>query len=281
MDRFVRSWMILALASLACGLVGPPQPASSSQPSPTQPATTVQAPAASPSSALTEAAGPAEAIWIQTPGNGSRLVGQVHIEGEAEPTFEQTLVVQVVALDQEPFLVLVQQAVIIGADAGVRGAFVADLAFDLGAASDRPGAVNVFSTSPRDGGITHLASNQVTLTGGGSEAILEGESGGERITIHAPASAERVTGGTVHVEGETWASFEQTLLVEVIDVTGAIVGSSSAIIQGPDMGLPGPFAVDVAYSLTAGGPGRIVVRDVSAAFGQTLHQSTVDVDLGP
>ena len=281
MDRFVRGWMILALAALACGLGAPPQPARPSQPLPTQPASTEEPPGASPSSAPTDPSGPAEVIWIQTPGNGSRLVGQVHIQGEAEPTFEQTLVVQVVALDQEPFLVLAQQAVIISADAGVRGAFVVDLAFDLGAASDRPGAVNVFSTSPRDGGITHLASNQVTLAASGSEAILEGESGGERITIHAPASADRVSGGLVHVEGEAWASFEQTLLVEVIDMTGAIVGSSSAIIQGPDMGLPGSFAVDVAYSLTAGGPGRIVVRDVSAAFGQTLHQSTVDVDLGP
>ena len=281
MDRFVRSWMILALAALACGLGAPPQPATPSQPSPTQGASTEQAPAASPSSAPTEAAGPAEAIWIQTPGNGSRLVGQVHIQGEAEPTFEQTLVVQLVALDQEPFLVLAQQAVIIGADAGMRGAFVADLAFDSGAASDRPGAVNVFSTSPRDGGITHLASIQVTLAGGGSEAILAGERGQERIAIHAPASADRVTGGTVHLEGAAWASFEQTLLVEVIDVTGTVVGSSSAIVQAPDMGMPGLFAVDVAYSLTAGGPGRIVVRDVSAAFGQTLHQSTVDVDLGP
>ena len=281
MDRFVRGWMILALAALACGLGVPPHPGPPLQPSPTQPASTEQAPAASPSSTPTDAAGPAEAIWIQTPGNGSRLVGQVHIQGEADPTFEQTLVVQVVALDQEPFPVLAQEAVIIGADVGQRGAFVADLAVNPGTASDRPGAVNVFSTSARDGGITHLASIQVTLAGGGSEAILAGESGQERIAIEAPASADRVTGGMVHVEGEAWASFEQTLLVEVIDMTGAVVGSSVVIVQAPDMGLPGPFAVDVAYSLTAAGPGRIVVRDVSAAFGQTLHQSTVDVDLGP
>jgi len=281
MDRFVRGWMILGLAALACGLGVPPQPATPSQPSPIQPTSTEEGTAASPSSTATDAAGPAEAIWIQTPGNGSRLVGQVHIQGEADPTFEQTLVVQVLALDQEPFPVLAQQAVIIGADAGQRGAFVADLTFDAGAASDRAGAVNVFSTSPRDGGITHLASIQVTLAGGGSEAILAGESGQERIAIEAPASADRVTGGMVHVEGEAWASFEQTLLVEVIDMTGAVVGSSVVIVQAPDMGLPGPFGVDVAYILTAAGPGRIVVRDVSAAFGQTLHQSTVDVDLGP
>lgn len=281
MDRFVRAWMILAMAALACGLGAPTQPTTPTLPSPTQPAPTEEAPAASPSSAPTDGAGPVEAIWIQTPGSGSRLVGQVHIQGEAEPTFEQTLVVQVVALDQEPFPVLAQDTVIIGADVGLRGAFVADLTFDPGAVSDRPGAVNVFSTSPRDGGITHLASIQVTLAGAGSETILADESRQERIAIHAPASADSVAGGIVHVEGVAWASFEQTLLVEVIDMTGAVVGSSVVIVQAPDMGLSGPFAIDVAYSLATAGPGRVVVRDVSAAFGQTLHQSTVDVNLGP
>src|SRR3990172_2811991 len=114
MNRFVRAWMILALAARAGGLGAPIQPTTPTQPSPTQPAPT-------------EVAGPAEAIWIQTPGNGSRLVGQVHVQGEAEPTLEQTLVVQVVALDEEPFQVLAQETVIIGADVGLRGAFAAEI----------------------------------------------------------------------------------------------------------------------------------------------------------
>ena len=44
------------------------------------------------------AALPEEAILILAPGSGSRLVGQVHVEGIADSTFEQTLIVQIVLL---------------------------------------------------------------------------------------------------------------------------------------------------------------------------------------
>ena len=227
-----------------------------------------------------ETSSPAEAIWIRTPGNGSRLVGAVHIEGEADPTFEQTLVVQLVALDEEPFRVLAQQAVTIAADVGQRGPFQADLTFDVGSA-EHPGAVNVFTTSARDGGITHLASVLVTLAATGSETVREGEAPQERIALSAPAPGAAVSGGVAHVEGYGWASFEQTLLVEIVDVSGAVVGSSPVIVQAPDLGFPGPFVVDVPYGPLAAGPGRVIVRDVSPAFGQTIHQATVDVDLSP
>jgi len=266
----------LVLATLACG-----PGAAVPTPAPSITAAASDTPAPTPSVAASEEVSPAEAVWIRTPGNGSRLVGAVHIEGEADPTFEQTLVVQLVALDEEPFPVLAQQAMTIGADVGQRGPFEADLTFDTGPAAERPGAVNVFATSARDGGITHLASVQVTLAGSGSELLRDGEAAQERIAISSPAPGAAWSGGVAHVEGYGWASFEQTLLVEIVDVSGAVVGSTSVIVQAPDLGFPGPFAVDVPYGPLTAGPGRVIVRDVSPAFGQTIHQATVDVDLSP
>ncbi|OGT27894.1 MAG: hypothetical protein A2Z17_06985 [Gammaproteobacteria bacterium RBG_16_66_13] len=262
----------LALAMLACGLLGP---VPSAEP-------TASPPTSFPPT-LTASLVPAhpETILVWTPANGSRLVGAVHVEGEAEPTFEQTLVVQVVALDQEPFEVLGQQPVIIDADAGRRGAFKADLAFDLAGAAERPGAVNVFSVSPRDGGVTHLTSVQVTLAASGAEAVLANNSVDERIAIFAPAAGDALAGGVAHVEGFALASFEQTLLVEILDVDGLVIGSMPVLVQAPDMGIPGPFAVDVPYTLATPGPGRIVVRDISPAFGQDVHLGSIDVDLEP
>jgi hypothetical protein len=77
------------------------------------------------------------------------------------------------------------------------------------------------------------------------------------------------------------ASFEQTLLIEVVDAYGAVIGLQPVLVQAPDFGLPGPFAVDVAYTLTAAGPGRVVVRDISPAHGGDIHRSSVEVDLAP
>jgi len=189
------------------------------------------------------------------------------------------LVVQVVRLDDESFTVLAQQTVTIGAEAGQRGPFTADLDFIVDPGAERPGAINVYATSPRDGGVTHLASVQVTLAGSGAEIVRDGESHEERIAVSAPAAGATLSGGSAHVQGFGWASFEQTLLVEIVDVTGVVIGSAPVIVQGPDVGWPGPFAVDVPYSLSAAGPGRVIVRDISPAFGQTLHETTVDVDL--
>jgi hypothetical protein len=265
---------ILVLAALACGQAG-------AQPTivPSSSPIALETPTSAPPPAATEASRPPEAVWVNTPGNGSRLVGQVHIEGQADPTFEQALVVQVVALDDEPFTVLAQQTVMIGADAGQRGPFTADLDFAVDPSAERPGAINVYATSPRHGGVTHLASVQVTLAGSGDEILREGESPEERIAVSAPASGATLSGGSAHVEGFGWASFEQTLLVEIVDVNGVVIGSAPVIVQGPDVGQPGPFAVDVPYSLSAAGPGRVIVRDISPAFGQTLHEATVDVVL--
>lgn len=272
----------LALAGLACGSIRPTP--SAEPPTGTPPEPTTLTSATAPASSTPPAApAPQEAILIRTPGNGSRLVGAVHVEGEADPTFEQHLAVQVVALDEEPFPVLAQQSVIIGAEAGQRGPFSVDLVFDMGgfASDERPGAIQVISISPRDGGITHLASAQVTLAISGEISITRGDILDERIAIFSPVPAAVVSGGVVHVEGFALASFEQTLLVEVLDADGNAIGSAPVTVEAPDLGFPGPFAVDVAYVLAAAGPGRVVVRDISPAFGQDIHRASVDVRLEP
>ncbi|MBF8257506.1 MAG: hypothetical protein HW375_2413 [Anaerolineales bacterium] len=246
---------------------------------------------------------PEEAILILAPGNGSRLVGQVHVEGIADSTFEQTLVIQVVLFPAEGQdgagdggQVLAQQPVMIQAELGQRGPFAADVPFDLTEASDQPGEVRVYAASPRDGGITHLASAQVTLAASGESDLRAEETHAERIVITAPSPAGVVAGGTAHVEGVALASFEQNLVVELYDVEGVLIGSAPTTIAprpsiessaegrgvaAVDMGVPGPFAVDVAYTLAAAGPGRIVVLDPSPAFGQTLHLASVEVQIEP
>jgi hypothetical protein len=127
-----------------------------------------------------------------------------------------------------------------------------------------------------------LASSQVSLGADGEAVILSAEAHPERITITSPGPANVIQGGVAHIEGIALASFEQTLIIEIHDTAGVLIGSAPITVRAPDLGLPGPFAADVPYAAAAAaGPGRISVRDQSPAFGQTIHLASVEIRIEP
>jgi hypothetical protein len=77
------------------------------------------------------------------------------------------------------------------------------------------------------------------------------------------------------------ASFEGTLVVKIFDVEGNLVGMQSLITDAPEMGMPGPFSIDVPYTITSEGPGRISVIDPLPAFDGVGHISSVEIILKP
>jgi hypothetical protein len=244
------------------------------EPPPTvQPTDTAQPTA--PASEFPEQVGD-ESILILTPGPGSRVVSPIHVSGIADPTFEQTLGVKLV-LDDGTQVAL--GPTYINADVGERGPFEVDVPFKVD--QERQGFIQVFATSARDGRITHLASVGVTLLPSGSEDIKTATPHPELISIFQPENNATVSGGIAHVEGFALASFEQTLLVQIQDDSGDVVGSESVIVQAPDLGQPGPFRVDVPYNVDSAGPGRIAVIDVSPAFGGDTHLASVEITLEP
>jgi hypothetical protein len=200
----------------------------------------------------------------------------VLVAGLADPTFEQNLGVQLV-LDDGTVLAL--GPAMIQADLGQRGPFEVLVPFTV--SGERQAFIQVFETSARDGGITHLSSVGVTLLETGEAEIREANLHPERIAIFRPALSDRVSGGLARVEGFALASFEQNLLVEVLDADGNIVGSQSVLVQSPEMGVPGPFTIDVPYQVSAAGPGRVVVRDPSPAFEGDVHVASVEIELAP
>lgn len=253
-------------------------------PTPTPEATAAEATlAASPTPPAPEASPtpeapplPEEAILILEPGPGSRLVSPVRVSGIANPAFEQTLGVAIV-LDDGTQLALGPAS--IEAEPGQRGSFTVDAPFEV--EGERQAFIQVFDISPRDGGILHLASVGVTLLEEGEASVTPVEPHPERIALFEPQAGATVSGGTAQVEGFALASFEQTLLVEVQDASGNVIGAQSALVEAPDLGIPGPFRAEVPYELDSAGPGRIVVRDLSAAFGGDVHVSSVEVELEP
>jgi hypothetical protein len=198
------------------------------------------------------------------------------VAGIADPTFEQTLVVRIVLDEGTEFAI---QPVTIAADIGQRGTFEGDVSFAV--SGERNVLIQVYDQSARDGGIIHLASVGVILIPEGSQEIMLGAYQPEAIIIDQPTPGEVISGGVVHVEGFGLASFEQTLIVEVRDVEGNVVGSMPIIVNAPDWGIPGPFSADVPYVVAAEGPGRILVIDPLPVFDGLGHISSVEITLAP
>ena len=283
---------VIAILLSGCNFAAPPPPEATLPPTSAPPTAALTAtpeptftpesptPASEASAEATAAqvgGGPVEeAILIFEPGPSSFLTNPVHVEGLADPTFEQTLVVRIVLADGTE---VVSQPTTIAADVGQRGPFEADLFFNV------PGGGNafiqVFSQSPRDGGITHLASVGVTLGSGGVAMVVPGQRHPEDIIIAQPQTTQAISGGMLHVEGVAVASFEQTLVIELLDADGNVVASQPVIVSAPDLGQPGPYAADIPYSVTTSGPGRVIVRDISPAFGGDVHLSSVELNLNP
>ena len=219
---------------------------------------------------------PEEAIVILEPGPVSRVTSPIRVSGIADPAFEQTLVVRVVLDDGMEVAV---QPVMIQAELGQRGPFSTEVPFTI--SGERNAFIQVFQQSARDGGTLHLASVPVLLTPFGPAEIAVQALAPERIAIVQPQAGAVLSGGTARVEGIGVGGFEQTLLAEVLDAEGNRIGAQAVTLQGVEFGVPGPFAAEVPYTLAAAGPGRIIVRDISPAFGGDVHLSSVEVQLQP
>jgi hypothetical protein len=217
-----------------------------------------------------------EAIAILQPGPGSRVVSPLRVSGMANPTFEQSLVVTILLADGETISTGSTQ---IGADIGQRGPYSLDLPFTV--EQEQQGFVQVFATSAKDGGVTHLASVGVSLAPDGAANILLAAEQPEQIVINQPRNGDTISGGLVRVEGFGLASFEQTLVIDVLDEEGQPLATIPVMVAAPDLGQPGPFSAELRYSIAAETSARVQVRDVSPAHGGNSHLTSVEVRLEP
>ncbi len=266
--------LIMGCVTAGCNApaVGGTASASATAPGTASPAATAPLPPTE-----TPAVGPEETIMILEPGPGSRAVSPLHVAGWSDPTFEQALSVRLLSFDGGELVAQVPVQIL--ADVGQRGPFSVDIPFVV--SEERNALLQVLSYSPRDGGVTHLSSVGVTLLPGGAASLVPRPAYPEQIDILQPGPGSIVSGGVVHVEGIGIASFEGTLVVELYDADGSLLASEPLIVDAPDMGLPGTFSINLAYSLASAGPGRVVVVDPSPVFDGVNHLSSVDVQLQP
>lgn len=213
-----------------------------------------------------------EKILIQEPGPGWRLTSPIHVSGMADPTFEQNLVVRLLTAEGSELALV---PVTIAADNGQRGPFSVDIPFSV--SGEQQAFLQVYAASARDGGVTHLSSVGIRIADSGPEERPAFTPLNERIVIDQPAFNAAVSGGFVHIQGVALASFEATLVVELLDESGNIIGSEPVLVQAPDIGQPGFFEANISYPGGTTGPGRIVIHDISPAFGGDVHLASIEI----
>lgn len=283
-NYFILLLMATLIALVGCQVQAPLPPT----PTPTQPAPTVpvveptptpqQEPQITPETE--EPMLPYESIMILSPGSGSRVTNPIRLRGEADPTFEQNLVIRVLADDGT---LLLETFTNIQADMGQRGPFEAEINLEL--EEERNVFIQVFAVDARDGAVEDLSSVGVMFSPVGPEEIVVRTPQAEQIVIITPRPGDTLSGGVIVVEGFGWASFEQTLVVELYalqdDTNNILLAQVPVMVQSLEWGVPGPFQAELTYTLAEPGPGRVVVRDISPAHGDNSHLSSIVVQLEP
>ena len=275
--KLLNMGIILYIAA-ACSQNGAPAPTETSAPEPTSiPPTTV------PIESL-----PLELIQIQAPGPSSEITSPVLVEGISGPTFEQTLLVTITDVSGS---VIAMWATTIGADVGQAGPFSVSVLFSVD--SDQPGRISVYDVSARDGGVVHLASVPVTLLASGAPNITAPPSSEETIFINSPSFLEEISGGELTITGYSEYFFEANLSVTICGswsggrrhpICGTVdnvIAEGYAMIQSPDIGIPGPFSGKIAYDVLPGTRARVVVFAPSMMDGGIEHLSSVEIVLNP
>lgn len=268
----------------------PVPPTATNPPEPTTEPTTE--PTIEPTEEPTTEPGPlraTEAIHISSFGSSSRLVSPFTVEGNALPTFEQGLGMRLVNLEGVEMAVAY---VTIQSPAGSSGPFTAVLPFTITQAEESA-RLMVFSTSPKDGGLTHVTSLMITLLAGGSPQLTEPATDFETIEIMAPAPGQQVYNRTVPFYGYSEYFFEANLGVALCGEGGSgvydpicgtadnLLAQSSVMIDSPDMGIPGPFEGSIEYQVGVPTNARLVIYALSPADGGIEHLSSVEIVLNP
>ncbi len=81
------------------------------------------------------------------------------------------------------------------------------------------------------------------------------------------------------MRGGGWLDTPGPLVVEVLDRSGNVVGSTTVPLSTTNPGEVGTFEVQVPYSLDASQYGRIAVYEQAISPPGILHYSSVDVYL--
>ncbi len=228
-----------------------------------------------------------ESIDIQYPFPGAMVASPVTITGQADPTFEQNLIVQFANENG----IISSQPVTINADSGSRGDFSTVL--DYSVSDDLPIMLQVFWRSPKDGSLMHL--NGFIVEDGSQSAPQKPlEQKVEKLFLSEVRIGLNNGRLELQADGSAEGLFENTLQYSLCGggsgngpedfICGSndnIMLSGSIITDAPDMGKPGNFSIRHMLPNGQWQSAILVIYSSSAANGLVEHAASAIVKNGP
>ncbi len=230
-----------------------------------------------------------EILHIAQPGTNSVLVSPVSVQGLAKAPFESQLGITLTDINGQELAAVYPT---VQAQMGETGPYQAELNFTI-EEDDQPARITVFTTSPKDGGLTHANSVVVQLRMNGESQLAPITAALEQIDISSPASGETVSGGVLTVNGLSEYFFEANLSLMLCGEGGSgeahkicgtadnVLAEGFAMIESPDMGVGGPFSGSLTYTVAQPVNARLVVYALSPMDGAIAHLSSVNITLAP
>ncbi len=215
------------------------------------------------------------AISILEPANGATLdiANPVRVAGEGQGLPEGNVVVQ--AVDAGGNTLAQVTTTLRGKDVGTGGKGDWEVELDLTEViPGLKGSIVAFGTDPKTG--DRLAETRIDVTFGEPVAAM--------IRIDEPANGAVLDiTQPVRVAGEGQGLFEGNVVVQAVDVTGAVLADANAVLEGEDAGVggKGAWSVDLDLSHVAPGTkGRIVAFGSDPKTGERIAEVSVDVTFG-
>jgi hypothetical protein len=218
---------------------------------------------------------PQERLIIEAPGPGSSVVSPVRVAGWGGPSFQGKLYIRLIG-EQGQELARTTTYLLARQDAA--GLFVLTVPFTLSGVAEA-GLIEVSSYTPSSNRLEHISTRPVVFLSVGPPRVYTNLTSSEKISILSPREDRRVSGGSVTVIGGALLDEDLPLLVEVLDRTGQVIGSTEVRVQAPALGELGTFEAVVTYSVPYSQYGRIAVTEHGLDPPSVRHYTSVRVYL--
>ena len=221
---------------------------------------------------------PDETLTIFSPGPGSQLTSPFTVAGYGGPSEDDVVYLRLLGESGE---VLDQRTGYLLVLTGNPGRFYVDLGFGITMVAEEA-RLELSMNSAVTGNTIHVTSVDVILLSTGLPLIRRAQRGPERLTLVSPPAESRIEGNRVLVRGVGWVDSDRPLTIELRDLRGEVLASTTATMIAPALGELGTFEAELRFEVTYPQWGTIIVAETSDnRIPGVIHLAGVDVWLAP
>lgn len=220
---------------------------------------------------------PLEELVFFSPGPGSFASQAVRVNGYGGPSLNNRVELTLYGEDGRK---LSEGYAWLYSYPGTPGIFYTTMPYQIPLVAEM-GWLQVRSYGDRYGNLKHVNTVSLTLLSEGSEKIYPALHGPEQLAIFAPREESIVEGGTALVEGAGWVDHGGSIVIQILDRYGDVLGSTETDIASPAEGHIGSFSAQVEYQIAYPQWARIAVAEAHPVIEGPSHYSSVEVWLRP